>query len=94
MREKKTATYKTTPRHVIQCGQVTAHIFERQSPSGYPYFDFSLSRTWKNKSTGRESHSPTFFDGNHADIASAARKASGWILEQHQAAVADPADPQ
>ncbi len=37
----------TDPVHVVRKGAIAASIWQRQSPSGYAYFDFSLSRSWK-----------------------------------------------
>ncbi|MCA9128672.1 MAG: hypothetical protein KDB22_16415 [Planctomycetales bacterium] len=49
------------PVKVIRNGAIAASIRRRQGPSGYEYYDFSLSRSWKAWSTGKEGYSPYFF---------------------------------
>jgi hypothetical protein len=43
-KKKKTALAET-PVHTIREGSVAASIWRRQSPSGYAYYDFSLTRS-------------------------------------------------
>jgi hypothetical protein len=54
----------TKPVKTVRHGAVAASIWRRQAPSGFEYFDFSLSRSWKTQSTGREGYSPNFFASN------------------------------
>ena len=67
------------PVSVIRKGAIAASIWQRQSPSGYAYFDFSLSRSWKSKSTDKTGYSRNFFETNDADLVEVIQKASAWI---------------
>ena len=67
------------PVSVIRKGAIAASIWQRQSPSGFAYFDFSLSRSWKSKSTEKTGYSRNFFETNNADLLEVIQKASDWI---------------
>lgn len=69
------------PVIVIRNGAIAASIWKRQSPSGYAYHDFSLSRSWKSMSTDKQGYSRNFFDGNNAELVDVIQKASAWITE-------------
>jgi len=78
------------PVSVIRKGALAARIWQRQSPSGYAYFDFSLSRSWKSKSTDKTGYSRNFFETNDADLLEVIQKASAWITSNRiQGVVAD-----
>jgi len=78
------------PVSVIRKGAIAASIWQRQSPSGYAYFDFSLSRSWKSKSTDKTGYSRNFFETNEADLLEVIQKASAWITSNRiQGVVAD-----
>jgi len=73
MNEERTETKKkkaegeakaTDPVQTIREGAVAASIWRRQSPSGFAYYDFSLSRSWKSMSTEKTGYSKNFF-GRH-----------------------------
>lgn len=81
MNEKKEKT-SARPEKVFRRGAIAASVWRRQAPSGFEYFDFSLSRAWKAKSTGREGYSLNFFSDNEGDLAQVIRQASCWIAEQ------------
>lgn len=81
MNEKKEKT-SARPEKVFRRGAIAASVWRRQAPSGFEYFDFSLSRAWKAKSTGREGYSLNFFSDNEEDLAQVIRQASSWISEQ------------
>lgn len=70
------------PVKTVRHGAVAANIWRRQSPSGFEYFDFSLSRSWKAKSSGKEGYSPNFFVGNEQELQDTIREASEWIVAQ------------
>ena len=53
---------------MVRKGAVAVSIWKRQSPSGFEYFDFSLSRAWKSKNAGKEGYSPNFFANNREDL--------------------------
>ena len=72
-------TKKTSvkPVKTVRQGAVAANIWKRQAPSGFEYYDFSLSRSWKAKSSGREGYSPNFFVDNEECL--------GRLSAKHQA---------
>jgi hypothetical protein len=70
------------PIHVIREGTVAATISKRQSPSGYSYYDYSLSRSWKSLSSGKTGYSKNFFSRNQHDLFMVIEKATKWISER------------
>ena len=52
------------PFKTFRHGAVAASVWRRQAPSGFEYFDFSVSRSWKATTTGKEGYSPNFFVSN------------------------------
>ncbi len=82
---KKRSTAEDTtsePVHTVREGAVAASIWLRQSPAGYPYYDFSLSRSWKSMSSGKTGYSKNFFSRNRAELVSVIDKATEWILRE------------
>lgn len=67
-RKAKPETETTDPVHTVREGAVAASIWLRQSPSGFPYYDFSLSRSWKSMSTGKTGYSKNFFGRHKAEL--------------------------
>ena len=51
--KKKTAT-KNQPEHIVRSGEVTAEIFCRQSNAGFTYLEYTLGRSWRSQSSGKE----------------------------------------
>lgn len=84
---KKKLTAK--PIKTIRRGAIAASIWKRQAPSGFEYYDFSLSRSWKTQSTGREGYSPNFFAGNIEELHATIAEASSWIACQQASMLAD-----
>jgi hypothetical protein len=81
--KKSQANGETTdPVQTVREGAIAASIWLRQSPSGFPYYDFSLSRSWKNMSSGKTGYSKNFFDRNQEDLVRVIERASAWIKEQ------------
>src|SRR4051794_10811179 len=76
----------TDPIHVIREGAIAASIWKRQSPSGYSYYDYSLSRSFESLSSGKTGHSKNFFSRNQHDLGKVIEKASKWISERELAA--------
>ncbi len=76
--QKKT---ENKPIKMVRKGAVAASIWKRQSPSGFEYFDFSLSRAWKSKNAGKEGYSPNFFANNREDLLLVIQDAACWILD-------------
>lgn len=74
------------PIHTIREGSVGASIWRRQSPSGYAYYDFSLTRSWKSLSSGSTGYSKNFFARNHAELGIIIEKAAAWIASQEEPA--------
>ena len=70
------------PVHVVRKGAIAASIWQRQSPSGYAYYDFSLSRSWKSMSSEKMGYSRNFFETNQADLFEVIQRASAWITEK------------
>lgn len=77
--KRETEGESTDPVEVIRKGAIAASIWQRQSPSGYAYYDYSLSRSWKSMSTEKMGYSKNFFDSNQADLIEVIQKASDWI---------------
>ena len=85
-RRKKTEGEESKePVEVIREGAIAASIWKRQGPSGYAYYDFTLSRSWKSASSGRTGYSKNFFSRNVEELVSVTRKATEWIAEHEEA---------
>ena len=78
------------PVKTIRHGAVAASIWKRQSPSGFEYYDFSLSRSWKTSKTGREGYSPNFFVANEVELQAVVSEAANWIAGQPASLQASP----
>lgn len=79
---KKKTTPAETPVHMVRVGSVTASIWRRQSPSGYAYHDFSLTRSFESLSSKSSNSSRNFFAKNRDDLAKAISAATQWIVER------------
>jgi len=84
-KKKKTAPAET-PVHTIREGSVAASIWRRQSPSGYAYYDFSLTRSWQSLSSGNTGYSKNFFARNQPELIKVIEQASQWIIERERQA--------
>ena len=82
---KKKQSTTETPVHMVRAGSVTASILRRQSPSGYAYHDFSLTRTFESLSSKSSNSSRNFFAKNRDDLANAINGATRWIVEREAA---------
>lgn len=67
------------PIHVIREGAISASIYRRQSPSGYAYLDFSLTRSWKTQTSGKTGCSTNYFALNRNELVAAIDSAAAWI---------------
>lgn len=85
-RKKAASSDNAEPVNVIRRGAIAASIWKRQSPSGYAYFDFSLSRSWKSMSSEKTGYSKNFFDRNIPELQEVIVEASSWIASQGQSA--------
>lgn len=74
----------TDPVHVVRKGAIAASIWRRQSPSGFAYYDYSLSRSWKSMSSEKTGYSRNFFETNQADLWEVIERASAWIVEKRE----------
>ena len=83
-RKKAADGENAEPVNVIRRGAIAASIWRRQSPSGYAYFDFSLSRSWKSMSSEKTGYSKNFFDRNVPELQEVIEEASRWIAGQGQ----------
>ena len=71
------------PVKTIRQGAIGASIWKRQTPTGMEYYDFSISRSWKAKTSGKEGYSPNFFSSNETELTQVIKDASTWIACQH-----------
>ncbi len=81
---KKKAATTEAPLHTIREGSVAASIWRRQSPSGYSYYDYSLSRSWQSLSSGNTGSSKNFFARNQQELIKVIEQATQWIAEREQ----------
>lgn len=79
MSEKKQASKKNAPAHVVRVGEVTAIVMLHKSHTGYPFYDFAISRSWQSMVSGRESTSNSLFADHEEDAVTAVRQAAAWI---------------
>ena len=70
---------KQHPIKTIRQGAIAANIWERQTPTGYGYLDFSISRSWKLKDGQREGYSSSFFETNETALLEVISKAAEFI---------------
>lgn len=84
-KEKSPDGESMDPVQVVREGAVAASIWRRQSPSGFAYYDFSLSRSWKSMNSGKTGYSKNFFDNNEVEICNVVKKAAAWIAGKRQA---------
>jgi len=70
---------QSQPVQVIRHGAIAASIWRRQSPAGFAYFDFSISRSWKSLSTGRTGYSSNFFGQHKEELQKTILEAAAWI---------------
>ena len=52
------------PVQTFRNGAVGGSVWLKQSNTGYWYYDFSLSRSWKSMSSGKDGYSANFFERN------------------------------
>lgn len=81
---------KNGPEHVIRDGGVAALIWRRESTTGFPYYEFSLSRSWKSVSSGKTGYSQNFFSRNEAQLVKVIELASQWITAKEAENQAEP----
>lgn len=92
-RKKEVDGEAMDPVEVIRKGAIAASIWKRQSPSGYAYYDFSISRSWKSMSSEKTGYSKNFFETNKADLVEVIERASAWITEKRAAETSAETEP-
>lgn len=85
-KQKETSNSKQQPIKTIRRGAVAASIWKRQTPTGFSYLDFSLSRSWKLKSGEREGYSQNFFETNQEALFDVVEEACEFIREHESSA--------
>jgi hypothetical protein len=91
-KKEKTDGTKKGPEQVIRDGGVAAMIWRRESTTGFPYYEFSLSRSWKSVASGKTGYSQNFFAKNEAQLVKVIELASRWITEAEAKDQAGPAE--
>ena len=86
--KKKKLAGAESPVHVVHAGAVSAAIWRRQSPAGYEYLDFSLTRSFESLSSGAPGNSKNFFARNRRELMQVIEQAADWIDQQEQRAAA------
>ena len=79
------------PVKTIRHGAIAASIWKRQATSGFEYFDFTVSRSWKTSATGKEGYSSSFFARNAEDLHAVIQEAANW-MESQQASLQENND--
>jgi len=93
-KEKKSADAPgAEPVHVVRRGAIAASIWQRQSPSGFAYFDFTLSRSWKAQGTGKAGYSKSFFASNQEGLIAVISETAEWIAANSTEPSVDHAVP-
>ena len=77
--KKKRETQK--PLKTFRVGAIAASVWQRQTPTGFEYLDFSLSRSWKLKSGEKEGYSTSFFHNNQDALVDVIEQAAAFIME-------------
>jgi hypothetical protein len=80
------------PAKVIRQGAIAASIWLRSAPTGFPYYDFTVSRSWKSLAGEKTGYSQNFFDRNKAELMQVIESACNWIAEQQDQLVAQVGD--
>ncbi|TWU21408.1 hypothetical protein [Bythopirellula polymerisocia] len=70
------------PVHTVRKGAIAANIWLRQSQTGFVYYDYSISRSWKSTNAGKEGYSQNFFPDNKMQLLQVVAEASDWIAEK------------
>ncbi len=71
---------KKGPEQVIRDGGIAAMIWRRESSTGFPYYEYSISRSWKSQA-GKTGYSPNYFCRNEAQLINVIGQATKWIAD-------------
>lgn len=82
--EKKENKSKTQSQltHTVRQGAIAANNWLRQSQTGFVYYDFSISRSWKSQNSGKEGYSQNFFPDNQSQLTHCVSEPSVWIADK------------
>jgi len=80
--EKRSTRKNQDPIKTIRRGAIAASIWRRQTPTGFEYLDFTLSRSWKLKNGQKEGYSQCFFDRNEEALVWVVHEACEFIRAQ------------
>lgn len=80
--DEKESQEKPRPVKTIRNGAIAANIWKRQTPTGFEYLDFSLSRSWKLKDGQREGYSSSYFEQNRDALIDVITRAADFIRTQ------------
>jgi hypothetical protein len=84
--KEKEENGKQDPVKTIRNGAIAASIWKRQTPTGFEYLDFSLSRSWKMKSGEKQGYSQSFFEKNEEALVDVISQVCDYI-RLHQSGV-------
>lgn len=70
-----------TPVRVFREGAIAASIWEREGANG-TFYDFTLSRSWKNETSGKSGYSTNFTARNAAALQKVIGEATRFIEER------------
>lgn len=82
---------KKGPEHVIRDGGIAAMIWRRESTTGFPHYEYSISRSWKNQA-GKTGYSQNYFSRNEAQLINVIGQATKWIADAEAQAQAEHAE--
>ena len=81
----------TAPVKAIRHGAIAASIWKRQATSGFEYYDFTVSRSWKTSATGKDGYSTSFFARSAEDLNAVIQEVANW-MESQQASLQESND--
>ena len=91
-KKDKSDEAKKGPEQVIRDGGIAAMIWRRESTTGFPYYEFSISRSWKSVSSGKTGYSQNYLAKNEAQLVKVIELASKWIAEAESRDQAEKAE--
>lgn len=71
----------TRPAHTVREGAIAANIWLRQTQTGLPYYEYSLSRSYKSMTTDKSGYASNFFSRNESALVNVIQQASQWIAD-------------
>ena len=79
-KKEKAEGAKKGPEQVVREGGIAAMIWRRESTTGFPYYEYSISRSWKNQA-GKTGYSQNYFSRNEAQLVNVIGQATKWIAD-------------